>query len=194
MEQTDILRGERVRLTAMRTDDAATLARWWEQGAFMRQYDSTPAVPKTEAQIAKDIEDHQAKTDAFQLAIRRNDDGALLGQLEFDGISWPHRTTFFSIVILDPEQRGQGYGREALELGLRFAFHELNLHRVGLTVFAYNTRAIALYERLGFVHEGTHREFLERDGQRHDMRLYGLLRHEWEATRGNRGQETGGNG
>ena len=62
MEQTDILRGERVRLTAMRTDDAATLARWWEQGAFMRQYDSTPAVPKTEAQIAKDIEDHQAKT------------------------------------------------------------------------------------------------------------------------------------
>lgn len=183
MDMTDILRGERVRLTAMQPDDAATLARWWEQGAFMRLYDSTPAVPRTEAQIAKGIEDHQAKTDAFQLAIRRLDDDALLGQLEFDGISWPHRTTYFSIVILDPEQRGQGYGQEALELGLRFAFHELNLHRVALTVFAYNTRAIVLYERLGFVHEGTHREFLERDGQRHDMLLYGLLRHEWEASR-----------
>ncbi len=180
MDMIDILRGERVRLTAMRPDDAATLACWWDQGAFMRHYDSTPAVARTEAQIAKSIEEHQTRAEAFLLAIRRSDDDALLGQLEFDGISWPHRTTFFSIVILDPEQRGQGYGQEALELGLRFAFHEINLHRVALTVFAYNTRAIALYERLGFVHEGTHREFLERDGQRHDMLLYGLLRGEWE--------------
>ncbi|HYI14373.1 MAG TPA: GNAT family protein [Thermomicrobiales bacterium] len=183
MEINDILHGERVRLTAMRPDDAAALARWWDDGAFMRLYDSVPAIPRTEAQIAKGIEDHQARDDAYQLAIRRIDDDTLLGQLEFDGISWPHRTTFFSIVILDPEQRGQGYGQEALELGLRFAFHELNLYRVALTVFAYNTRAITLYERLGFVHEGTHREFLERDGQRHDMLLYGLLRREWEDRR-----------
>jgi RimJ/RimL family protein N-acetyltransferase len=180
VEINDILRGERVRLTAMQPDDAATLARWWDAGNFMRLYDSIPAIPRSEAQIRKGIEDHQARDDTFQLAIRRIGDDSLLGQLEFDGISWPHRTTFFSIVILDPEQRGQGYGQEALELGLRFAFHELNLHRVALTVFAYNTRAIALYERLGFVHEGTHREFLERDGQRHDMLLYGLLRREWE--------------
>jgi RimJ/RimL family protein N-acetyltransferase len=183
MEITDILRGDRVRLTAMRPDDAATLTRWWDEGAFMRLYDSVPAIPRTEEQIRKNIEEHQARDDSFQLAIRRLGDDTLLGQLEFDGISWPHRTTFFSVVILDPAQRGQGYGQEALELGLRFAFHEINLHRVALTVFAYNTRAIALYERLGFVHEGTHREFLERDGQRHDMLLYGLLRHEWEARR-----------
>ncbi|MEX1157493.1 MAG: GNAT family protein [Thermomicrobiales bacterium] len=186
MEMTDILRGERVRLTAMRTEDAAMLARWWDEGAFMRHLDTTPAVSMTEAQIARNIENHQGRSDCFLFAIRRTDDDALLGQLELDGISWPHRTTYLMIVILDPGQRGQGYGQEALELGLRFAFHELNLHRVALTVFAYNTRAITLYERLGFVHEGTHREFLERDGQRHDMLLYGLLRPEWEATRGDR--------
>lgn len=47
-------------------------------------------------------------------------------------------------------------------------------------VFAYNEPAIALYENLGFRHEGTFREFLQRDGVRHDMHLYGLLRPEWE--------------
>ena len=52
-----------------------------------------------------------------------------------------------------------------------------------LEVRVSNHKAIALYERLGFVHEGTHREFLERDGQRHDMLLYGMLRPEWEARR-----------
>ncbi len=178
---TNILRGERVRLTAMRTDDAAILAHWWEHGDFMRDYDSVPAIPKTTAEIAKNIENHQSRSDTIQFAIRRIDDELLLGQLEFDGISWPHRTSYVSIVILDREQRGKGYGQEAMKLGLGFAFHELNLHRIALTVFSYNTRAIEIYERFGFVHEGTHREFLERDGKRYDMRLYGLLRHEWEA-------------
>ena len=51
-----------------------------------------------------------------------------------------------------------------------------------LTVFAYNERAIALYEKLGFVREGVYREFLARDGVRYDMYLYGLLRREWEAS------------
>jgi RimJ/RimL family protein N-acetyltransferase len=181
MQQTDILRGERVRLTAMRPNDAADLARWWEHGTFMRHYDAVPAIPRTEAQIAKDIESIAGRKDSFLFAIRRLDDDVLLGQFEIDGIDWQHRVTYVGIVILNPEERGKGYGQEAMELGLRFAFHELNLHRIALTVFAYNTRAIALYERLGFTHEGTHREYLERDGQRHDMRLYGLLRREWDA-------------
>ncbi len=50
-----------------------------------------------------------------------------------------------------------------------------------LTVFSYNTRAIALYEKLGFQREGVYREFIQRDGARYDMYLYGLLRCEWKA-------------
>jgi len=60
---------------------------------------------------------------------------------------------------------------------------ELNLHRLCLTVFSYNEAAIALYRQLGFRHEGTYREHLQRDGQRHDMHLYGILRREWEESR-----------
>jgi RimJ/RimL family protein N-acetyltransferase len=62
---------------------------------------------------------------------------------------------------------------------LNYAFSELNMHRIQLTVFSYNERAIALYERLGFRREGTHREQILRDGKRYDMYLYGLLRREW---------------
>ena len=63
---------------------------------------------------------------------------------------------------------------------LRYAFHELNLYRLQLTVFDYNERALALYRGLGFQHEGAMRQFLERDGERHDMYLMGLLRPEWQ--------------
>jgi RimJ/RimL family protein N-acetyltransferase len=87
---------------------------------------------------------------------------------------------WLGIGIGDREQWGKGYGREAMELVLRYGFHELNLHRIQLTVFEYNERAIALYEKLGFRREGVYREFMQRDGKRYDMLLYGLLRREWE--------------
>jgi RimJ/RimL family protein N-acetyltransferase len=86
-----------------------------------------------------------------------------------------------SIGLGDSANWGKGYGNEATRLALGFAFNELNLHRVQLTVFDYNSRAIHLYEKLGFQQEGIYREFLQRDGRRFDMYLYGLLRHEWEA-------------
>ena len=51
-------------------------------------------------------------------------------------------------------------------------------------MIAYNERAIKLYEKLGFTREGTLREFIFRDGNRYDMYLYGLLRHEWSGFNG----------
>ena len=86
-----------------------------------------------------------------------------------------------SIGLGDSANWGKGYGNEATRLALGFAFNELNLHRVQLTVFDYKPRAIYLYEKLGFQQEGIYREFLQRDERRFDMYLYGLRRHEWEA-------------
>jgi RimJ/RimL family protein N-acetyltransferase len=174
-----ILRGESVRLTPLTSGDLATIAEWQEDDAYLRLFDATPAAPKSAAQLSRWLEEAQQATDRYLFAVRPLAGTTLIGILELDGILWPHRVGWISIAIGDPLQRGKGYGTEAMQIALRFAFDELNLHRVALTVFAYNTRAIATYERLGFRHEGTHREFLERDGQRHDMLLYGLLRGEW---------------
>jgi RimJ/RimL family protein N-acetyltransferase len=63
---------------------------------------------------------------------------------------------------------------------LRYAFRELNLHRVTLTVFEYNPRAIRSYEKAGFVVEGRLRNWLNREGRRWDMIHMGILREEWE--------------
>ncbi len=180
----NILQGDTVRLTALEREDLTTVARWFQNAEFMRLLDARAAHPKTEAQLLAWMEEQQKSPDAFLLAIRSNHDGELLGYIELDGILWPHQTGWLTIAIGDPARWGQGYGYEAAQLALRFAFHELNLRRVQLTVFAYNERAIALYEKLGFQREGVFREFLQRDGQRHDMILYGLLRREWEARGG----------
>ena len=70
---------------------------------------------------------------------------------------------------------GRGYGREMIVLALRYAFNELNLHRVAHDE-RFNERALKLYEKLGFRHEGRGREHLLLDGERWDIVYMGMLR------------------
>lgn len=83
------------------------------------------------------------------------------------------------IGIGEREYWSKGYGTDAMNVILRFAFDELNLYRISLNVFEYNQRAIRSYEKVGFVVEGREREFLRRGGRRWDMIFMGLLREEW---------------
>jgi RimJ/RimL family protein N-acetyltransferase len=68
-----------------------------------------------------------------------------------------------------------------MKIVLRYAFAELNLHRVSLGVFEYNPRAIRSYEKAGFQHEGRARKHLNHEGQRWDIFFMGILREEWLA-------------
>ena len=180
MTSSTLLRGSRVRLTALTQSDLPTLVQWHQNPDFLRLFDALPACPKTEAALAQWIDDTNRATDTFLFAARSLDNDQLIGYVELDGILWPHRVSGISIAIGEAKQWGKGYGSEVMQLVLQFAFDELNLHRIQLTVFSYNERAIALYEKLGFQREGVHREHLQRDGKRYDMYLYGLLRSEWE--------------
>lgn len=175
----NLLEGNQVRLTAVHPTDIPTLSQWWQSAEFLRHYDALPAYPQTEAQLSKRMETTQTNHNAYLFAIRRLHDETVVGIIELDGILWSHRTSWISLAIGSPTDRRQGIGTDALQILLRYAFHELNLYRLQLTVFSYNLAAIRLYQKLGFVQEGVFRQHLQRDGQRHDMLLYGLLFPEW---------------
>jgi RimJ/RimL family protein N-acetyltransferase len=181
MHTKQLLRGSQVWLAALTEDDLPTIARWYEDAGFMRLYDSRPAYPKTEKDLEKWLEQTREDKSLYAFGVRTLAEDALIGTLELDGIIWPHRVCGTALAIGDPANWGRGYGQDASRLGLRFAFDEINMHRVTATVFSYNERSMGLLERLGFQREGTYREFLQRDGQRYDMRLYGILVDEWRA-------------
>jgi len=181
MSTTNLFYGERVRLTALRPEDAQTMMHWYEDGEFSRLFDANTAVPKTDAALSRWMDSAERDKDAYALAIRLLYSDDMIGYIDIDGIQWNNRCGWMALGIGNPTHRNKGYGTEAMRLGMRFAFHELNLYRIQLTVFSYNEAAVRLYERLGFTREGTFRESIARDGQRHDMYLYGLLAREWEA-------------
>jgi L-phenylalanine/L-methionine N-acetyltransferase len=65
--------------------------------------------------------------------------------------------------VVDAYQ-SRGVGRALMEACLDYADHWANYSRVELTVHADNARAIKLYQSLGFVVEGRHRDFSFREG------------------------------
>jgi RimJ/RimL family protein N-acetyltransferase len=156
------------------------MTRWYQDAEFLRLYDSRPAYPKTEAELARWLEELQKDKNTFAFAVRPLEGDDLIGYLELDGVDWQHGVCGMSLAIGDRSNWGKGYGHEATQLALAFAFNELNLYRVQVTVFSYNERSLSLVEKVGFQREGVYREFLQRDGKRYDMILYGMLRHEWE--------------
>lgn len=174
------LHDERIALTAVAKSDVPTVLGWYEDVHFARLYSAQAFRPHTAESIEKWLEEERSAANNYLFAIRLKSASTLLGIVQLDSIEWSNGTAWLSIAIGDPNNRGKGYGRAAMRLLLNFAFGELNLRRVQLTVFSYNTPALRLYESLGFVHEGTARQALYRDDVRYDMLVYGLLRQEWK--------------
>jgi RimJ/RimL family protein N-acetyltransferase len=179
---SDLLRGKNVRLTAQDMEQAAAHYFQWSQDAeYMRLVDGDPPVPLS-LKATKDVNEREWPEDDpnnIMFLIRASEDDRIIGFANLDYISWPHGDSYMGIGLGDRTCWGKGYGTEALNILLRYAFTELNLHRMTLTVFGYNERAIRMYQRCGFKIEGIVREVLYRDGRRWDLISMGLLRGEW---------------
>lgn len=95
---------------------------------------------------------------------------------------WHHvaRHAELGLGILDPRERGRGFGADAIRLLLRHAFEDMDLQRVHLTVHADNP-ARRLYARLGFREEGILRRHVYKRGAFRDLVHMGILREEWRA-------------
>lgn len=53
-------------------------------------------------------------------------------------------------IIVDDKVRGKGYGKEMLQLALKYAFEILNVNKVTLGVFENNKSAYYAYKAVGF--------------------------------------------
>jgi RimJ/RimL family protein N-acetyltransferase len=177
-----LFHGEQVRLGAGDAKrDAELIAHWSRDAEYLRQMDSDPARPVAAKTLQDELEGEFEEKHPQTFIIYTLDGEQAIGFVELFAISWNNGDAWVGIGIWDAHYRGKGYGTDAMRLILRYAFSELNLHRVTLAVFEYNLRAQRSYEKVGFVLEGRTREELNRNGRRWDILYMGLLRAEWEA-------------
>ena len=166
--------------------------------AFLRWY-SDPEVarltryqdgPMRADEIERFFASRVLAMDSLTLAVHVRPSDRLIGTCAFSQLDGDNGSALYHITIGEKDAWGHGYGTEATELMLRHAFATLGLHRVALSVFEFNDRAIRSYRRCGFVVEGRAREAIWRDGRWWDELAMSILEPEWRA-RGRAEEPTG---
>lgn len=184
--QTQLFEGEEIRFGPIDYEkDPEIESRWTHDAEFMRLYDIAPAHPLSAAMVKKQYEklEKQVEEDKnlYYFTIRAKEDDHLIGKATIQWIEWSNGNGFLKLGIGSAGDRRKGYGTQTLRMLLRFAFAELNLHRVTAQVPEYNVGAIALFRKAGFIEEVRRRKALERDGRRWDFLTFGLLKDEWQS-------------
>jgi RimJ/RimL family protein N-acetyltransferase len=114
--------------------------------------------------------------DRIVWVILDNNTGRIVGEAVLNRLDPDNRSCGFRLWISGATNRG--LGTEAVRLSMGHAF-AIGLHRVELDVYAFNTRARHVYEKVGFVLEGTKRQALRFDDDWVDCHVMGLLASEW---------------
>ena len=147
---------------------------------MLRLLDSDAARPRTAKFYEATVTRHAESENGYPFSIRTLDDDRLIGFINLWIITWASAEGRVGIGIGERADWGQGYGTDAMQLLLRFAFAELNLARVSLEALAKNARAIRSYQKAGFMLEGAQRQWEKRDGRRSDVVVMGILREEYQ--------------
>ena len=174
------LHNERLRLRAPRDADAAAHLALGRDADIARMYGldrAEAAAPLQEAEALAWLE--RLRMAPFAWIIEH--DGRPIGEIRLHSLETKDRTARIAIGMFDPGCLGQGLGTKAMRLVLTYGFDTLGLHRIDLRVLAFNARAIACYQKCGFVIEGRLRQSALIDGERHDDLIMGLLAPEFRA-------------
>ncbi|MFF3013428.1 GNAT family N-acetyltransferase [Streptomyces sp. NPDC057939] len=176
-----VLTGERALLRPFTEADAITMAGIIEDPEVVR-YTFEPSDEFTLEGLRAWYGSRSDQTDRLDLAVTDRTTGLLVGEVVLH--DWnPYARSCSFRTLIGPQGRGRGLGTEATRLIVAYGFERIGLHRIQLEVYSHNHRARRVYEKVGFVEEGTRRQVQLRDGAWLDEKMMSILSHEWDHVR-----------
>jgi ribosomal-protein-alanine N-acetyltransferase len=159
----------------MRLTDAADLHQIMSDAEVMAFWDISQVenLELTTIILEEQLADVAAKR-AHYWAIEQRETGAFVGSCDLSEIDRRHRRAEVGFIIAR-SWWGDGYAQEAMSAVIDHAAQMLRLQRLTARTHLGNVRSVRLLERLGFTHEGLLRGYIDRDGERRDCLMFGLL-------------------
>ena len=178
----EALTGERVVLRRHLPENVRAFQRWYSDPEVVRltRYQDGPM---RRDEIDRFFAARALGPESLAMAIHVRETNRLIGTCALSQLDSDNGSALFHITIGEKDAWGHGYGGEATALMVDHAFSSLGLHRVALSVFAFNERAIRAYRSVGFVIEGRAREAIWRDGRWWDEISMSILDSDWRARR-----------
>ncbi|MEM6429164.1 MAG: GNAT family protein [Deinococcota bacterium] len=182
MPDKPALHGSRLTLRPLAVGDARALFTILNEQEIMRLTgtEETFAYEQVEVYCARMALAENRADYAITLRAQTGDhEETFLGEAILNDINWRNHSAHYRIVLSETYV-DHGYGSEATYLMMQYAFDMLKLHRIELEVYAFNPRALHVYEKLGFVQEGSLRDVLFMEGSYHSAVVMSLLEHEFD--------------
>jgi RimJ/RimL family protein N-acetyltransferase len=171
-----LLRGEKVTLRPARENDAEDFVRWFADMEVTRFLSRRMAITlQQEQEFLKKI--GESKDDVWWVLEA---DGKAIGATGIHRIDWIDANGTTGIMIGEKDCWRKGYATEAMQLRTRYAFRELNLHKLLTEVDADNEASKRALERNGYRAVGIRHEQTFREGKWKDRWLGEVLRDDWE--------------
>ncbi|MBX3028836.1 MAG: GNAT family N-acetyltransferase [Chloroflexi bacterium] len=172
------IEGRLIELRRHAPENLATVLRWYAdpEVARLTRYSLRPMPPE---EVERFFQSRLLASGSVAYGIHERRTGRLIGLTTFSALDPDNGSVLFHITIGEHDAWGRGYGTDAARLMLWLAFERIGLHRVGLSVFAFNERAIRSYQKVGFRIEGRLREAIRREDGYWDELQMGILRPEW---------------
>lgn len=173
--------GAKVYLRPVESEDLPLLQRWMNDPEVTRHLAAyRPMSADAERRWLASLAD---RPDDTVLVIVCRDGDVPVGTVGLRGAGGPHRRAVLGISIGEKSCWNRGLGTDAMRLICAYGFDTLNLHRIELEVYAGNSRARHVYERIGFRLEGVRREAHWAEGAWEDVFVMALLETDWRARR-----------
>ncbi|MBI2849978.1 MAG: GNAT family N-acetyltransferase [Chloroflexi bacterium] len=175
-----MLKGQKVLLRPVRRSDIQYFLKWFNDAEVVQYVDQ--CMPMTEMAAEKWIERMGTEQTQVYFVIEAvgGETTGPIGGVELVNINPKDHNAMFSIAIGDKDSWSKGYGTEAGRLIIKYGFEQLNLHRIGSEVLAFNERSLRMHRSIGFKEEGRRRESCFGNGQYQDEVVFGILRGEWK--------------
>lgn len=169
--------GDKVALGPLHHDMLPTFARW-ENDVRTAELGGDDLRPMTVERLSAEWEPllRGERPDWLGFAIYVQPEMRLIGHANVRDFSNSHGTAEIGITLGEAQERGKGYGTEAVRLLVDYAFQHLNAWNVWLDTAAYNQAAIRAYQKAGFREIGRRRGARVAGGGRHDIVLMDCTR------------------
>lgn len=159
-----------IRLRAPEPADAQLIYQWENDPRIWRVGDNF--VPYSMFQIEEFILNSNDlftnKQLRFMIEKRHDTNYVVVGTLDMYDFDPRHSRAGVGILI-DHAARGNGFASQALETFEKYAFETLNLHQLYCYINTENEHSIALFIKLGYIHTGVRREWIQENNRWHDQ-------------------------
>jgi len=169
-----LLEGKNVNLRIIEKEDLSLVKDWVNNLDFGGEYE--PVIQETLA----DVEKEYSRLNGGQWFFVEKKDGSKLGYVAHYLAAGKLTEIGYALV---PNERGKGYGTEAVRIIVDYLFLARSIVRIQATTDPKNLASQRLLEKAGFKREGTIRKHIFMRGEWRDSYLYSILKEEWKEPR-----------